>query len=56
MLTASNHRKQDGNISKYTAKTILENHFEEFTKKHYEKIAKKLEIVNEDLKEAIDEI
>jgi len=50
------NRKQDGNISKYTAKTILENHFEEFTKKHYEKIAKKLEIVNEDLKEAIDEI
>ena len=50
------NRKQDGNISKQTAKTILENHFEEFTKKHYEKIAKKLEIVNEDLKEAIDEI
>ena len=49
-------RKQDGNIAKYTAKTILENHFEEFTKKHYEKIAKKLEIDNKDLKEAINEI
>ena len=33
-------RKQDGDISRYTAKKILENHFEEFTKKHYDKIAK----------------
>jgi RNA polymerase sigma-54 factor len=49
-------RKQDGDIVRYTAKKILENHFEEFTKKHYEKIAKKLEIEDEDLKEAIDEI
>ena len=49
-------RKQDGDIVRYTAKKILENYFEEFTKKHYEKIAKKLEIEDEDLKEAIDEI
>jgi RNA polymerase sigma-54 factor len=49
-------RKQDGDISRYTAKKILENHFEEFTKKHYEKIAKKLEIAESDLKDAIDEI
>jgi len=35
---------------------ILENYFEEFTKKHYTKILNKLEIENEDLKEAIDEI
>lgn len=49
-------RKQDGNITKYTAKKILEEHFEEFTKKHYKKIIKKLEISDEDLKEAIDEI
>ncbi len=49
-------RKQDGDIVRYTAKKILEDHFEEFTKKHYEKIAKKLEIEDEDLKEAIDEI
>ena len=49
-------RKQDGDIVRFTAKKILENHFEEFTKKHYEKIAKKLEIEDEDLKEAIDEI
>ena len=49
-------RKHDGNISRYTARKILEDHFEEFTKKHYEKIKKKLEIGDEDLKDAIDEI
>jgi RNA polymerase sigma-54 factor len=50
------NRQQNGNITRFTAKKILENHFIEFTKKHYEKIQKKLEISNEDLKEAIDEI
>lgn len=49
-------RKQDGDITKFTAKKILEDFFEEFTKKHYDKIQKKLEIEDEDLKEAIDEI
>lgn len=49
-------RKQDGDITKFTAKIILEQFFEEFTKKHYDKIAKKLEIEDNDLKEAIDEI
>ena len=49
-------RKQDGDITRYTAKIILEEFFEEFTRKHYDKIAKKLEIEDEDLKEAIDEI
>mgnify|MGYP001261028901 FL=1 len=50
------NRKQDGNISRYTAKKILENFFEEFTKKHYDKISKKLEINDDDLKEAFEEI
>lgn len=50
------YRKQDGDITKYTAKIILEQFFEEFTRKHYEKIARKLEIEDQDLKEAIDEI
>lgn len=50
------NRKQDGDITRFTAKVILENHFEEFTKKHYDKILKKLEIEDADLKEAIDEI
>lgn len=49
-------RKQNGDITKYTAMKILEDHFEEFTKKHYSKILKKLEIDDEDLKEAINEI
>ncbi|TXI85008.1 MAG: RNA polymerase factor sigma-54 [Crocinitomicaceae bacterium] len=49
-------RKQDGDITRYTAKIILEDFFEEFTRKHYDKIAKKLEIEDGDLKEAIDEI
>lgn len=50
------NRKQDGDITKYTAKKILEEYFEEFTKKHYSKITKKLEIGDDDLKEAIEEI
>ena len=50
------NRKQDGDITRFTAKKILEDFFEEFTKKHYDKIAKKLEIEDEDLKEAVDEI
>lgn len=49
-------RKQEGNITLYTAKKILQDHFEEFTKKHYDKIQKKLEIESEDLKQAIDAI
>jgi len=35
------NRKQDGDITRFTAKVILEKYFEEFTKKHYEKIASK---------------
>ena len=50
------NRKQDGDITRYTAKVILEQFFEEFTKKHYDKILKKLEIEDQDLKEAIAEI
>ena len=50
------NRKQDGDISRFTAKKILEDFFEEFTKKHYDKIAFKLEIEDKDLKDAIDEI
>lgn len=49
-------RKQGGDIVRYTAKKILQDSFEEFTRKHYEKIKKKLEIDDEDLKDAIDEI
>lgn len=38
------------------AVTILDRFFDEFTKKHYEKITKKNKITNEELKEAIEEI
>lgn len=38
------------------ATAILEKYFEEFTKKHYDKIASKLDISEEELKDAIEEI
>jgi RNA polymerase sigma-54 factor len=50
------NRKQDGKTYREHAKVILEKYFEEFTKKHYDKIAKKLDITEEELKLAIDEI
>lgn len=37
-----------------TAKAILQNYYEEFTKKHYDKILQGLEIQEEDLKAAFD--
>lgn len=49
-------RKHHGKISIFTAKKILEKSFEEFTKKHYDKIKAKFEIDDDDLKDAIDEI
>jgi RNA polymerase sigma-54 factor len=49
-------RRHHGNIAVYTAKKILEKSFDEFTKKHYDKIKSKFEIDEEDLKEAVDEI
>lgn len=38
------------------AYTIIKSHFEEFTRKHYDKITKRLKIEEEDLKDALDEI
>ena len=49
-------RKQKGDITKFTAMKILEDFFEEFTKKHYDKIINRLEISEDDLKQAIAEI
>jgi len=40
----------------YTALKIVDRHFDAFTKKHYEKILRKLEISEEALKSSIDEI
>lgn len=50
------NRKKDGSITRFTAKKILEDYYEEFTRKHYDKIQSKLEIEEEDLKDAIAEI
>lgn len=50
------NRRQDKSLSRQRAKIILELYFEEFTKKHYEKIAKKLNINDQELKSSIDEI
>ncbi len=48
-------RKRGKNPTCLAAKIIQEN-FEEFTKKHYDKIIRKFEITEEELKSAIDEI
>ncbi len=49
-------RKKNKTFVTRVAIEILEEHFEEFTKKHYAKILNKMEIENEDLKDAIEEI
>ena len=49
-------RRKDQNILVRTAREILENHYNEFVKKHYDKITARLEIEDEDLKDAIEEI
>jgi len=49
-------RLHHGDVAVYTAKKILEKNFEEFTKKHYDKIKSRFEISDDDLKEAVDVI
>ncbi len=49
-------RKPGGNLARLTALNILEDYFEEFTKKHYTRIAQKLEITEDELKDAVDQI
>jgi RNA polymerase sigma-54 factor len=49
-------RKDTDDPFVFTALKIIERHFDAFTKKHYEKILKKLEISETALKSAIDEI
>ncbi len=48
--------RKKGKDSTSLAAKILQETFEEFTKKHYDKIIRKFEITEEELKEAIDEI
>ena len=47
-------KKQNNTIT--LASEILKRYFDDFAKKHYEKLQKKLKITNIDLKKAIDEI
>ncbi|MGK7392970.1 MAG: RNA polymerase factor sigma-54 [Candidatus Cyclobacteriaceae bacterium M3_2C_046] len=50
-------RKEDQSESTEVAIKILSDHFDDFTKKHYDKIIKKLNLENENLlKEAINQI
>lgn len=49
-------KKDDGEPSVQLAIHLLDRYFNEFTKKHYDKIIKKARITEEQLKNAIDEI
>ena len=49
-------RKKSHNPDVKLAVKVLEDHFDAFTKKHYQRIIKKLDVSEEDLKEAIAEI
>ena len=49
-------RKNQSDIAVSTARKIIKNHFDEFTRKHYDKIIKRMNISEEELKMAIDEI
>ena len=48
--------RKKGKDSTCLAAKIIQHNFEEFTRKHYDKIQRKYEISEEELKEAIDEI
>ena len=49
-------RKNQSEPPVATATRIIKSHFNEFTRKHYDKILKRMNITEEELKEAIDEI
>lgn len=49
-------RKTDKTKEVMLAMDVIKNHMEEFSKKHYDKILKRLEIDNEELKDLINEI
>jgi len=55
LLLQIERKNQDDPVKK-RAREILKYHFQEFTKKHYEKINERLNLVDGELKEAIDEI
>jgi RNA polymerase sigma-54 factor len=49
-------RRKERTVAIRTAEAVLMEHFEAFTKKHYDKIINSLEITEDDLREAILEI
>lgn len=49
-------RRKPASVTTKTAEAILEDFYDEFVKKHYDKIVHRLEIEEEDLKDAINEI
>ncbi len=49
-------RKENNNKAINLAIEIIENYFDEFAKKHYDKLMAKLDINDDDLKEVIEEI
>ncbi len=49
-------RKKDAGVNVLMAKKVIENYFDEFTKKHYDKIEKGLNINEEELREIIHQI
>lgn len=49
-------RKQDSGVHVATARKILSDYMDEFSKKHYEKIEKSLDLSSEELKLAVHEI
>lgn len=49
-------RKKGETVASDNALEILKDYFEEFTRKHYDKIAKRMHLDDDDLKDAIDEI
>ena len=49
-------RKSGAKIARHNALTILDDFFDEFTKKHYSRIAQKMELSDDELKDAIEQI
>ncbi len=49
-------RKDQSHPSVKMAIEVLEDHFEAFTKKHYDRIIKKMDITEDNLKDAVDEV
>jgi RNA polymerase sigma-54 factor len=50
------HASDDPAPARKLARTILKNHFDEFTKKHYEKLMNQFGVSIDDFRDAIDEI